>query len=81
MGMTVTELVEGGFADIVCTARKKKGWTLKKLSLETKISIPTISGIEHGRNMPSVKNLFVLAVALDIRLDPWIFRAKPLTEE
>ena len=46
--------------------RKQNKLTLKELSQKTNISLSFISDIENKRRNPSIDNLNILAVALDV---------------
>ena len=51
------------------TARKRRGWTLKKLADETEISTKSLSTYENGHQEPTHQVLVVLADKLDVAVD------------
>ena len=44
--------------------REARGWTQARLSAESGVGQPTLSGIERGRNGASLRKIEMLAVAL-----------------
>jgi transcriptional regulator with XRE-family HTH domain len=51
------------------TSQKKKGFTQKRLSMFSGISISMISAIENNSRNPSVPTLFSIAKVLQVPLD------------
>ena len=52
-------------AEIVKTARKNNGLTMKQLSEKSGVSLPTIWNIENARNTPSMDTMLALMRAMD----------------
>jgi len=50
-------------------ARKRKGWSRFRLSLETRIQELSIYRYESGKGNPSLPTLMRLAKALDVSID------------
>lgn len=49
--------------------RELKGWTLRELSSKSGVAISTISDIENGRWMPTIRILTKLSKALGVSED------------
>lgn len=49
--------------------RELKGWTLRELSSKSRVAISTISDIENGRWMPTIRILTKLSKALGVSED------------
>ena len=52
-------------AEIIRTARKRKGLTMKQLSEKSGVSLPTIWNVENERNTPSMDTMLALMRAMD----------------
>ena len=55
-------------AEIVKTARKRKGLTMKQLSEKSGVSLPTIWNIENAKHAPSLETLLALMGAMDYEM-------------
>ena len=53
--------------------REARGWTQARLSAESGVGQPTLSGIERGRNGASLRKIEMLAVALGAELSSLMF--------
>src|SRR5882724_7806972 len=47
--------------------RVERGWSLKDLALQTRLSVSQISSIERGANLPSIESLLAISKAFDKR--------------
>jgi DNA-binding NtrC family response regulator len=45
--------------------RVERGWSLKDLAIQTKLSVSQISAIERGTNLPSIESLLGISKAFD----------------
>ena len=53
-------------------ARTERGWTLKELSEESRVSVSQLSSIERGAHLPSLESLLSIAGALDDTPSHWL---------
>ena len=60
-------------AEIVKTARKRKGLTMRQLADKSGVSLPTIWNIENAKHTPTLDVLLALMRAMDYEM---IFKPK-----
>ena len=62
------------------SARKEKGWSIKKMSEMSGLSTGMISQIERGLSLPSLKSLMMLATTLDVPIARFFNAPSPAPE-
>lgn len=65
--------------DVIRELRKERGLTIEGLARDAALHPTYVSGIERGRNNPSLEALRKLATVLDVPLSEIVLRAEALT--
>lgn len=66
------------FGEVIKRLRKEKGISQDALALKTGLHLNSISLFERGLNQPTLKTVFIIAAALDVKPDALI---RMVTEE
>lgn len=70
--------------NILKQARLRKGWTMRDLEEQSKVTIKTISRLENGKQPASVKTVSRLAKALEVEIEtllPLMYQASEIQEK
>jgi len=65
LGRTSQDRLRARLGHAVKLLRVARGWSLKDLAAQTKLSVSQISAIERGANLPSVESLLAISRAFE----------------
>mgnify|MGYP002359391963 CR=1 FL=1 len=55
--------------DRICDLRTRAGWTQHQLAYRAGLGVTVVSNAEYGRNQPTARSLFALALAFGVSMD------------